>query len=43
MHGSWDMEHDRQKFLSFFIPNHLENQNFEKIKTKQGDIIILHK
>ena len=43
MHGSWDMEHNRQNFLSFRaifctftfpLPpaDNLENQNFEKTK-----------
>ena len=48
MHGSWDMECDRQNFfiiLSQFLPFYLthdpKTQNFEKITP--GDIIILHK
>ena len=48
MHGSWDMEHDGQNFLSFglsFLPfyptNNPKNQHFEKIKRASGDIIIL--
>ena len=35
MYDSWDMECDRQKFLSiwdFYSPNNPENQNFEKTK-----------
>ena len=50
MYGSWDMKHDRQTFLLFWVifcpftplenPN---NQNFEKMKKAPGDIIILHK
>ena len=48
MYGSWDMGRDRQNFWSFwaifsFTPHYqLKNQNFEKIKKKTGDIIILH-
>ena len=37
MYGSWDMEHDRQIFLSFWtiLPSiDPENQNFEKMKKK---------
>ena len=30
-------------FLPFYTPNNPKNQNFEKIKNKPGDIIILHK
>ena len=30
-------------FLPFYPPNCLKNQNFEKIKKKPADIIILHK
>ena len=30
-------------FLSFYVPNKPKNQNFEKMKKKPGDIIILHK
>ena len=29
-------------FGPFFTPNNLENQNFEKMKKKPGDVIILH-
>ena len=52
MYDSWDMEHNRQNFFSFwtifcplhsFPPNNQENQNFEKMKETPGDIIILHK
>ena len=46
MHGSWDMEHKRQNFLSFwtlYLPMNPENQNFEKMKKMAGDIIILDK
>ena len=32
-----------QRFLSFYPPIDLENQNFEKLKQPPGDIIILHK
>ena len=41
------MYHNRQNYLSFwanfcpFTPNKLENQNFEKMKTTSGDIVIL--
>ena len=49
MYGSWDMEHNRQNFFSFwtvfwpFYPhNNPENQNFKKLKKTPGDIIILH-
>ena len=48
MYGSWDMEHDKQKFLSFgpfFALVHSKktrNQNLEKMKKTPGDIIILH-
>ena len=52
MYESWDMEHDRQNFFSFWTifcpftpppPNNPENQNFEKMKKNDVDIIILHK
>ena len=49
MYGSWDMECNRQNFLSFwtifcpFSPNNPKNQNFEKMKKTPGDIIILNK
>ena len=52
MYGSWDVEHGQidffvilNYFLSFYPPNKLKNQNFEKMKKKRkrrGDIIILH-
>ena len=48
MYGSWDMECNRQNFLPFwtnfcpYIPDNLKNEKFEKMKTKPGDIIILH-
>ena len=29
-------------FLRFYPPNNPENQNFEKMKRKSGDVIILH-
>ena len=32
-----------EKFLSFYPANNPKNQNFEKIKKRPGDIIILHK
>ena len=47
IYGSWDMEHNRQNFLSFrsFLPFYPpidpENQNFEKKKKTPEDIIIL--
>ena len=46
------MEHDRQNFFSFWTifcpftpppPNNPENQNFEKMKKNDVNIIILHK
>ena len=50
MYSCWDTEHERQSFLSFWSifcpftpPKNLKNQNFEKMKEKTGDIIILHK
>ena len=50
MYVSSDIKHDRQTFLSFwtiFCPFTLlttpKNQNFEKMKYKPGDIIILNK
>ena len=50
MYGSWDFECDRQNFLpcwaiflTFYPPNKLKNQNFEKMKKTHGDIIILDK
>ena len=45
MYDSWDIEHDRQIFLSFlpfYPPNKPNYQNFEKILKTPGDIIILH-
>ena len=45
IYGSGNVKHDRQNLLSFwtFNPsNNLKNQNFEKLKKKHGDIIILH-
>ena len=30
-------------FLSFYLPNNPKNQNFEKMKKKSGDVIILHR
>ena len=48
MYGSWDMEHNRQNFLSFwtiflhFYPaNNPKNQTFEKMKKPPRDIITL--
>ena len=52
MYGSWEMEHERQNFLSFWINfcpfifcpfNNLENQNFEKLQRIPVDIVTLHK
>ena len=47
IYGSWDMKHDRQiilgLFLHFYSTNNPKNQNFEKIKQKSQDIILLHK
>ena len=49
MYGSSDMERDGQNFLSFWAifpllpPNNPKNQNFEKMKKKPGNFIILHK
>ena len=50
MLSSWDMEHDGQNFfvilghfLPFYPSKNPRNQNFEKMETKPGDIIILHK
>ena len=50
LYHSWDMEHDRQDFFSFwtifclFTPpptlNNPENQNFEKMEKIPGDIIL---
>ena len=39
-YGSWDMECDRQIFLSFCTVD-TENQNFKKMKKTRQDIIIL--
>ena len=48
MYSSWDMKRDGQNFLSFwtvilpfYSPNNSRNKNFEKLKSKSGDIIIL--
>ena len=48
MYGSWDIEHDRQRlfvildyFLTFYIPNNLENQNLKKNEKNPGYIIIV--
>ena len=51
MYGSWDMEHDRQNFLSFwtifciFTPlTTKKNKNFEKMENTPDDIIqVYHK
>ena len=51
MYGSWDMECSRQTFLSFWIlhflpfnlPNNLENQDFEKKKKKNLQIVSFYK
>ena len=49
MYGSWDMECNRQNFLSFWTiffallpPNNLKNQNFDNMEKNPGDITILH-
>ena len=49
-HGSWDMECNKQSFLSFwtvfcpFYPlNNPKNQNFGKMKHTPKDITILHR
>ena len=51
MYGSWDMERDRQNFLSFWVicgpftlppSNNPENKKVEKTKKTPRDIIILH-
>ena len=49
MYGSWDMEYNRQNFLSFWTiffallpPNNLKNQNFDNMEKNPGDITILH-
>ena len=48
MYGSWDMECNRQNFLSFWaifcpfiLPNNPKNQNFEKMEKVPVDIILL--
>ena len=47
-YGSKDTEWNRfflsfwHIFLLFYLPNNLENQNFEKMKKLYGDVIILH-
>ena len=47
-YGSWDTEWETEffailgNFLSFYPPNNLKNQNFEKIKKAAGDVTILH-
>ena len=47
-HGWWNTEWDRQNvvilghFLPFYLPNNLENQNFEKMTKASGDVIVLH-
>ena len=49
IYGSWDMERNRQNFFSLwttfcpFTPWHPENQNFDKMKKRPEDIIILQK
>ena len=49
MYVSWDIECNRQKFLTFWTvfspfipPKNQKNQNFEKMTKKPWDIIILH-
>ena len=52
MYGSWDIEQNKQNFLSVLTafnpftplpppPNYLENQYFEKLKKTPQDTIIL--
>ena len=47
-YGSWDKEWETKffvilgYFLSFYLPNNLQNQNFEKMRRVSGDVIILH-
>ena len=43
MYGSWDIFLILDNFLPFYPTNNPENQNFEKMKNKPWDIIILHK
>ena len=43
MYGSWDIFLILDNFLPFYPTNNPENQNFEKMKNKPRDIIILHK
>ena len=49
IYGSWDMERNRQNFFSLwttfcpFTPWHPENQNFDKMKKRPEDIIILQR
>ena len=43
MYGSWDIKQDKQIFLSFWTIFCTKNQNFEKMNTTAGNIIILHK
>ena len=45
MHGSWDIEHDRELFVILdcflpFCPMDPENQNFKKKKKAAGDIVL---
>ena len=44
-YGAWQTElfPISDYFLPFYPPNNPENQNFEKMKKKPGDIINLHK
>ena len=47
-HSSWDTEWETEFFVTFghfwpvYLPNNLENQNFEKLKKESGDVITLH-
>ena len=43
MHGSWDMECNRQDFFCHFEPKIPKNQNFEKMKKPPENITILHR
>ena len=44
-YGAWQTELfiTLGRFLPFYHPNNLKNQNFEKMKKSSRDIIILHK
>ena len=44
-YGVWQTEFFviLDNFLPLYLPKNLKNQNFEKIKNRPGDIMILHK